>query len=79
MADLEASIAQRDTHIADLKTHIAERDTQIANLKTGLKELERRAQPRLPTGVALPALRRVTLPVVGLAGVALSLLKMRQG
>ena len=79
MADLEASIAQRDTHIADLKTNIAERDTQIASLKANFKELERRSQGRLPTGVPLPALSRVTLPVVGLAGAALSILKMRHG
>jgi hypothetical protein len=80
MADLEASIAQRDTHIADLKTNIAERDTQIASLKANFKELERRSQGRRPTGVPpLPALSRVTLPVVGLAGAALSILKMRQG
>jgi chromosome segregation ATPase len=77
MADLEASIAQRDTHIADLKTSIGERDTQIASLKAGYKELERRGQGRLATGARLPALSRVTLPALALAGVALSLLKMR--
>jgi chromosome segregation ATPase len=80
MADLEASIAQRDTHIADLKTSVAERDTQIVSLKTNYKELERRSQSRLPKGVPLPALNRATPPVAaGLAGVARSFLKMRQG
>jgi chromosome segregation ATPase len=79
MADLEASIAQRDTHIADLKTNIAERDTQITSLKTNLKELERRSHGRPAAGAPLPVLSRVTLPVVGLAGAALSILKMRQG
>jgi chromosome segregation ATPase len=77
MADLEASIAQRDTHIADLKTNLAERDIQIANLKTGLKEAERRSQGRHAAGVPLRALGAATLPV--LAGVAMSVLKIRQG
>jgi chromosome segregation ATPase len=79
MADLEASIAQRDTHIADLKTGIAERDTHIADLKASLTALERRPRGSF-AGVPLPAvLSRLTLPVLGLTGIALSLVKMRQG
>jgi hypothetical protein len=78
MTGLEASIAQRDTHIADLKTGMAERDTHIADLKASLTAPERRPRGGF-AGAPLPAmLSQATLPVLGLAGIALSLVKMRQ-